>query len=147
MQDERLRMYLSADSRVTQKRWVYVLDIDCHGKGTLLYPIDSAENRFPNDADTPREFELPGAPTLRIGAPYGMDTVLLISTQEQLPDPYVLNFEGVGSRNGLTRGEYNPLQQLLSSASSGTRGAIPDTPTHWSIDAVQLQSSPKMEGK
>jgi hypothetical protein len=146
-QDERLRMYLSADSRVTQKRWVYVLDIDCHGKGTLLYPIDTAENRFPNDADTPREFELPGAPTLRIGAPYGMDTVLLISTQEPLPDPYLLNFDGVGTRNGLTRGEYNPLQQLLSSASSGARGAIPDIPTHWSIDAIQLLSAPKTEEK
>jgi hypothetical protein len=146
-QDERLKMYLSADSRVTQKRWVYVLDIDCHGKGTLLYPVDTAENRFPNDADTPHEFELPGAPTLRIGAPFGVDTVLMISTQEPLPDPYALNFEGVGTRNGLTRGEYNPLQQLLSSASSGTRGAIPDIPTNWSIDAIPLLSAPKKEGK
>ena len=142
-QDERLRMYLSADSRVTQKRWVYVLDIDCHGKGTLLYPVDTAENRFPNDADTPHEFELPGAPTLRIGAPYGEDTVLLISTQVPLPDPSALNFEGVGARNGLTRGEYNPLQQLLSAASSGTRGAIPDMPTNWSIVAIPLVSAPK----
>ena len=146
-QDERLKMYLSAESRVTQKRWVYVLDIDCHGKGTLLYPVDTAENRFPNDADTPHEFELPGAPTLRIGAPYGVDTVLLISTQEPLPDAYLLNFEGVGTRNGLTRGEYNPLQQLLSSASRGTRGAIPDIPTNWSIDVIPLLSAPKMEEK
>jgi hypothetical protein len=146
-QDERLKMYLSADSRVTQKRWVYILDIDCHGKGTLLYPADTAENRFPNDADTPHEFELPGAPTLRIGAPFGVDTVLMISTQEPLPDPYALNFEGVGTRNGATRGEYNPLQQLLSSASSGTRGAIPDIPTNWSIDAIPLLSAPKKEGK
>lgn len=142
-QDQRLKMYLSSESRVTQKRWVYVLDIDCHGKGTLLYPLDTAENRFPNDADTPREFELPGAPTLRIGAPFGVDTVLLISTQEPLPDPTALNFEGVGSRNGLTRGEYNPLQQLLSSASSGTRGAIPDIPSNWSVEAVPLLSAPK----
>jgi hypothetical protein len=142
-QDERLKMYLSTDSRVTQKRWVYVLDIDCHGKGTLLYPVNTAENRFPNDADTPREFELPGAPTLRIGAPFGEDTVLMISTQEPLPDPSALNFEGVGTRNGLTRGEYNPLQQLLSSASSGTRGAIPDIPNNWSIDAIPLLSAPK----
>ncbi len=142
-QDQRLKMYLSSDTRVTQKRWVYVLDIDCHGKGTLLYPLDTAENRFPNDADTPREFELPGAPTLRIGAPFGVDTVLLISTQEPLPDPNALNFEGVGTRNALTRGAYNPLQQLLSSTSSGTRGAIPDIPSNWSIEAVPLLSAPK----
>jgi hypothetical protein len=142
-QDERLKMYLSSDSRVTQKRWVYVLDIDCHGKGTLLYPLDTAENRFPNDADTPREFELPGAPTLRIGAPFGVDSVLLISTQEPLPDPTALNFEGVGTRNALTRGEYNALQQLLSSASSGTRGAIPDIPSNWSVEVVPLLSAPK----
>lgn len=142
-QDERLKMYLSTDSRVTQRRWVYVLDIDCHGKGTLMYPVNAAENRFPNDADTPREFELPGAPTLRIGPPYGVDTVLMISTQEPLPDPYALNFEGVASRNRLTRGDYNPLQQLLSSASSGTRDLIPDIPNNWSIDAIPLLSVPK----
>jgi hypothetical protein len=142
-QDERLRMYLTSESRVSEKRWVYVLDIDCHGKGTLLYPNDTTDNRFPNDADSPHtDLELPGAPTLRIGPPYGLDTVMLISTQEPLPDPYTLNFEGVGTRSA-SRGGSNPLQQLLSNTSAGTRGPVPEMPTNWSVDSYTLQSVPR----
>jgi hypothetical protein len=140
-QNERFKMYLSSDDQVIENRWVYVLDIDCHGKGSLLYPLDTADNRFPNDADLPMQFLLPGAPTLRIGAPYGVDTVLLISTQEPLPDPSALNFEGVGTRGGISVSN-NPLQQLLSSTSAGTRGPLPEMPTNWSIDATTMQSIP-----
>jgi hypothetical protein len=141
-QNERYKMFLSSDDSIIEKRWVYVLDIDCHGKGTLLYPVDTSDNRFPNDADTPMQFVLPGAPTLRIGAPYGVDTVLLISTQEPLPDPSALNFEGVGTRGGVSGGS-NPLQQLLGGTSAGTRGPLPEMPTNWSIDATTLQSVPE----
>jgi hypothetical protein len=141
-QNDRFKMYLSADDQIIEKRWVYVLDIDCHGKGSLLYPLDAADNRFPNDADTPMQFTLPGAPTLRIGAPYGVDTILLISTQEPLPDPYALNFEGVSMRGGAARGPSSPLEQLLSNTSGGTRGPLPEMPTNWSIDATTLQSVP-----
>jgi hypothetical protein len=141
-QNERYKMFLSSDDSIIEKRWVYVLDIDCHGKGTLLYPVDTSDNRFPNDADTPMQFVLPGAPTLRIGAPYGADTVLLISTQEPLPDPSALNFEGVGTRGGVS-GASNPLQQLLGGTSAGTRGPLPEMPTNWSIDATTLQSVPE----
>ena len=35
---DQLRMALRASGQVTEKRWVYVLDIDCHGQGTVLYP-------------------------------------------------------------------------------------------------------------
>jgi len=140
-QDERYKMFLTSATSVVQKRWVYVLDIDCHGKGSLLYPADTSGNRFPNDADSPRSFELPGAPTLRIGAPYGVDTILFISTQEPLPDPYALNFEGVGTRGGAAVSN-NPLEQLLSSTSAGTRGPVAEMPTNWNIDSISLQSIP-----
>jgi hypothetical protein len=141
-QDERFKMFLTSTESVIQKRWVYVLDIDCHGKGSLLYPADTSGNRFPNDADSPRSFELPGAPTLRIGAPYGVDTILFISTQEPLPDPYALNFEGVGTRGGSAGVSNNPLEQLLSSTSAGTRGPVAEMPTNWNIDSISLQSIP-----
>jgi len=142
-EDDRLRMFLTSSEPIVQKRWVYVLDIDCHGTGTLLYPIDTADNRFPNMADSPKEIELPGAPTLRIGPPFGVDTILMISTQEPLSDPYELNFEGVSSRGSSTRGVQSPLQQLLSGASAGTRGEPPYVPTDWSIYPIKLQSVPK----
>jgi hypothetical protein len=144
---EQLKMILAAESPVSEPRWVYVLDIDCHGKGTLLYPYHSTGGRFPNDADSPHQLELPGAPTLKIGAPFGVDTILLISTQEPLPDPSALEFSGVATRgvSGTSSGggATTPLQQLLSNTSAGTRGAIPEMPTNWSIDTTALRSIPK----
>jgi len=142
VQDEHLKMYLTSADRVIEKRWVYVLDINCHGQGELLYPRDNSDNnRFPNDAGSPLELELPGAPKITVGEPYGQDTVLLISTEEPLPDPFTLKFEGVGQR--ATRGGESPLQQLLGGTSAGTRGLIPTLPTNWSIDAYSVQSIPK----
>ena len=95
-QGDLVKMALQSSERVIEKRWVYILDIDCHGKGTLLYPLDYAENQFPSAADNGRQFLLPGARTLRIGPPYGVDTLILLSTAQPLPDPYALNFRGRG---------------------------------------------------
>ena len=140
-QDDRLKMALQSMDPVTERRWVYVLDIDCHGTGTLLYPIDYSENQFPSDADRGRQIVLPGARTLRIGQPYGVDTLILLSTEEPLPDPYALNFEGVASRSA--RGVESPLQKLLTDTSGGTRGPQPEIPTNWGLDLMTLRSIPK----
>ena len=107
-QGDQLKMALQSSDRVIERRWVYVLDIDCHGKGSLVYPLDYAENQFPNDADNGRQFVLPGARTLRVGPPYGVDTLILLSTAQPLPDPYALNFEGVATRG--RRGVDRPLK-------------------------------------
>jgi len=139
-QGDLLKMGLHSTGPVSDKRWVYVLDIDCHGQGTLLYPVDYAENQFPNDSDTGNEFVLPGSRTLRIGPPYGIDTMILLSTAQPLSDPYVLNFEGV-ARN--TRGVTSPLEQLLSNTSSGTRGSPGAVPATWSIGVATMRSVPR----
>ena len=34
-------------------------------------------------------------PRLKVGPPFGVDTMILLSTAQPLPDPSVLNFEGV----------------------------------------------------
>ena len=140
-QGDQLKMALQSTDRVIERRWVYVLDIDCHGKGSLLYPLGYAENQFPNDADNGRQFPLPGARTLRIGPPYGVDTLILLSTAQPLPDPYALNFEGVATRGG-TRGADSPLEQLLSNTSSGTRGFSGEVPTSWGIALTTMRSIP-----
>jgi hypothetical protein len=140
-QGDLLRMALQSEDRVIEKRWVYILDIDCHGKGTLLYPLDYAENQFPSAADTGHQFVLPGARALRIGPPYGVDTLILLSTAQPLPDPYALNFEGVASRG--TRGMESPLQMLLSNTSGGTRGFSGEVPTNWGISLTTIRSIPK----
>jgi hypothetical protein len=140
-QGDLLKIALQSVDRVIEKRWVYILDVDCHGKGTLLYPLDYTENQFPSAADTGRQFVLPGARTLRIGPPYGVDTLILLSTVQPLPDPYVLNFEGVASRGA--RGMESPLQKLLDDASGGTRGFSGEVPTNWGIGLMTIRSIPK----
>ena len=81
-------------------------------------PRGNAENQFPNDSGSVRQFFLPGAPVLRVGPPYGVDTLILLSTAQPLSDPYALNFEGVAARG--TRGAESPLEKLLNQTSGGT---------------------------
>lgn len=140
-QGDRLQMALQSDERVVGARWVYVLDIDCHGTGTLLYPINYSENKFPTSDGSSLKFVLPHSLTLRIGPPYGVDTLILLSTEQPLPDPYVLNFEGVARG---TRGAESPLQKLLSDRSSGSsRGFEGEVPTDWGMSIMRLRSVPK----
>jgi hypothetical protein len=138
-----LRLALQSETDVKDARWIYVIDIDCHGKGSLIYPQNSSENQYPSAGDNDRELVLRHAPTLRVGAPFGVDTLVLLSTAQPLPDPAVLNFEGV--TRGATRGVTSPLEQLLSGASSGTRGlgAEVEVPTNWGIQTMSLRSVPK----
>lgn len=133
---DRFTLALQAKSAVTERRWVYVLDIDCHGQGTVLYPRDYSENQFPNDSDTSNQFPLRGASTLRIGPPFGIDTFIMLSTAQPLSDPYLLNFEGV-SRGA---GPQSPLEQLLSDASHATRGNPAQVPTTWGIGMTTIRS-------
>jgi hypothetical protein len=140
-QGDLLKMALQSSDRVIERRWVYVLDIDCHGKGSLVYPLDYAENQFPSAADNGRQFVLPGARTLKVGPPYGVDTLILLSTAQPLPDPYALNFEGVATRG--TRGADSPLEKLLANTSSGTRGFSGEVPTNWGIALTTMRSVPK----
>jgi hypothetical protein len=140
-QDDLFKMALQSTDRVIERRWVYVLDINCQGKGELVYPRDYAENQFPNDADNGRQFVLPGARTLRVGKPYGVDTLILLSTAQPLPDPYALNFEGVATRGA--RGLDSPLEKLLANTSNGTRGFSGEVPTNWGIALITMRSVPK----
>ena len=80
---------------------------------------------------------------MKVGPPFGVDTMILLSTAQPLPDPSVLNFEGVA--RGATRGAKTPLEQLLSSASSGSRGlgAEVEVPTNWGIQVQPLRSVPQ----
>ena len=144
-QGDEFKLALTSTDRVTDPRWVYVLDTDCHGRGQLLYPGSYSGNQFPNQGDEDRQFPLPGVGALRIGAPYGVDTLILLSTKQPLPDPYVLNFDGVASRG--TRGAASPLEKLLSQTSGGTRGIREPEPTNWGISLTTVHSAPKEAAK
>jgi hypothetical protein len=145
-ESDRVRLALQSSGPVKDPRWVYILDIDCHGKGSLIYPQNYSENQYPSAGDNDRQIILRHAPTLVVGPPYGMDTMILLTTGQPLPDPSVLNFEGVA--RGATRGVKSPLEQLLSSASSGSRGIGAEVvvPTNWGIQVTSLHSVPKDAG-
>ena len=142
-QDDRMRLALASDSVVKEPRWVYILDIDCHGAGSLVYPQNYSENQYPGEGDVENPILLRHAPTLKVGPPYGIDTLVLLSTAQPLADPSVLNFEGVA--RSASRGAQSPLEQLLSSASGGTRGiaAEVEVPTSWGIETKTMRSLPK----
>jgi hypothetical protein len=142
-ENDRMRLALTSDNPVKDPRWVYILDIDCHGKGSLIYPLNYSENQYPGEGDSDKLVILRHAPTLKVGPPFGVDTMVLLSTAQPLPDPSVLNFEGVA--RGATRGAQTPLAQLLSSASSGSRGlgAEVEVPTDWGIQVQGLRSVPQ----
>jgi hypothetical protein len=140
--NDEMRLALQSNGTVKDSRWIYILDIDCHGKGSLVYPLNSTENQYPGEGDTGQQVILRQAPTLKVGPPYGVDTLILLSTAQPLPDPTVLNFDGVA--RGATRGAKTPLEALLSSASGGTRGlgAEVEVPTNWGIETQSLRSVP-----
>ncbi|HEY1502075.1 MAG TPA: caspase family protein [Acidobacteriaceae bacterium] len=138
-QGDLFKLGLQSSGEVTEKRWVYVLDIDCQGKGALVYPRGNTNNQFPNESDMGTQFVLPGPSTLRVGKPFGVDTFVMLSTAQPLSDPFILNFEGVSR----SRGAQSPLEQLLSNTSSATRGDPGHVPTTWSVGLTTIHSVPQ----
>jgi hypothetical protein len=97
-------------------RYYYVFVVDSHGNSHLVFPrTGSSENRFPIGDRAPAEIPLGAASAFRITPPYGIDTYFLLSTEEPLPNPSILEWDGVRARR-----------------------ALPTTP--WSIERLTLQS-------
>lgn len=86
---ERYEVVLRATSAAARPRYVYAFVIDSHGAGTLLFPRDgSVENRFSGGGDVILA-------TVEVAPPYGIDTYVLLTTEEPLPNPWILSWEGV----------------------------------------------------
>jgi len=122
------------------KRYIYVFSIDSKGKMDLWFPLSgSVENRGPwFDAQTNIIQLSPlGRPKLlRVTEPCGIDTYIMLATNEPIPNPDVLNQPGV-----LTRGAASGFGQLLN-IGAGTRGDL-ITPSEWGIQKVIVKSVPK----
>ncbi len=119
-------------------RYVYAFVIDSYGKSTLLLPVTSGsvENRFP-PVPPPTEIPLGHESAFEVTAPYGVDTYFLLSTEEPLPDPWILEHPGVRSGHQPT-----PLETLLILTASGTRTISILTPSKWSITRTTFESIP-----
>lgn len=122
----------------TNPRYVYVFVIDSHGKSTLLFPDNgSVENRVPLSTPAPREIRLGRDSAFEVAPPYGVDTFFLLTSEEALPNPWVLEWDGVR-----TRAPERPagLERLLMETGT-TRGLDRlVTPATWSIERVVFES-------
>jgi len=116
------------------KRYIYAFVIDSSGKSTLLFPPPSSgsvENRFePKPTDT--EIPLGEDSWFAAGPPYGVDTYFLLATADPLPNPSILEWDGVRAPEALT-----PLEQLLVHDSRAIGVAVP---TKWSIAKTTFES-------
>ncbi|MGZ5442213.1 MAG: caspase family protein [Thermoanaerobaculia bacterium] len=97
-------------------RYFYAFVIDHTGRGFLLFPQSgSVGNRFPSTEPPPREIALGHASAFAGAPPYGVDTYFLLTTDEPLPNPWILQWDGVRARR---------------------------MPSHWSIERVAIESVP-----
>lgn len=94
--DEVYSIVLRASGTGAAKRYYYVFVIDSAGKSHLVFPAaGSVENRFPIGNTQPAEIPLGQPSAFRVTRPYGLDTYFLLSTEEPLPNPEILRWDGV----------------------------------------------------
>ena len=153
------KLYLRADESVLRKLptvkpcYVYIFVVDQFGKSTLLHPVlgrGNQDNLFPLPpapgvpAPNPRAL-IPVTDQesdFEISEPYGIDTYLLLASEQRLDNPDVLQFDGVRTRGAA--GPMNALTELLSEIGAPTRGPRPDQaiPSDWTLERRYLASVP-----
>lgn len=103
----------AASSHKASPRYVYVFVIDSQGTSTLLFPRSgSVENRFESAG---ADIALGTDAAFAVAEPYGRDTYILLTTDEALANPWVLQWEG-------------------------TRSGAPAMPANWSLQRVVFES-------
>ncbi len=121
-------------------RYYYAFVIDRLGKSFLIYPLrnsGSVENRFP--IRTPETtIKLPDASRFRILPPYGTDTYFLLSTDEPLANPSVLEWDGI--RTPTFTKPLTALEELFLLTTDPTRGRRVINTGGWSLEKVVYES-------
>ena len=78
-----------------------------------------------------------------VGEPYGIDTYILLTTEQPILNPEIFEFDGARSKGSARGGRSgDPLTQLLSDVGAGTRGPIRPVPSEWSLERLTLRSVP-----
>jgi hypothetical protein len=103
-------------------RYYYVFVVDSRGNSHLVFPqTGSAENRFPIGDLAPTEISLGDPSAFRIARPYGIDTYFLLSTEEPLPNPSILEWDGVRARRALGTTPWSIERITIESVAPGRR--------------------------
>lgn len=131
-------------------RFFYAFVVDSAGAGILVYPRGddgSSGNRLPATEvaskplrNPPAEISLDAERPFTIDEPYGIETYILLTTDEPLLSLTGLEWGGVRGPGG--RPPSTPLEKLLYAALTGTRGSEPQVPAppNWSIEKVVFES-------
>jgi hypothetical protein len=145
--EEKYSLELHADTAPARlaPRFVYVFTIDSFGKSVLIFPRGgSVENRLPLASvggeplkASPSEIPLG---VIEVGPPYGTDTYFLLWSDEELPNPWVLEWDGVRTRLPEPQ---SALEALLLSTGPTVRSASVVTSPSWSIERVVCESVPR----
>lgn len=130
-------------------RWVYVLVVDSDGRVQPLFPTDGlGGNRLPLDSAgarvAPAELTLPRDALITIGAPYGIDTFVLLATATPI-DPDVLSVDPArGQQRGAAPAVGDPLSRLLARVGRRRGAGTDELPAAWSVQRVMLLSEPEI---
>ena len=141
--DEAALKRLQDDNQHVKQRRVYVFAIDSHGDSALLFNRrGDVENIYPFDPDKlpvqqPKVILLGEPGMIGMAPPFGLDTYILLASEERIPDPYILEFQGVISRG---KGSDTPLAKLLQGIGTASRAPAAAVPLNWSIDRIYLRS-------
>jgi hypothetical protein len=144
--DEAALKRLQDDNQHVKQRRVYVFAIDSHGDSALLFNRrGDVENLYPFDPDKlpmqqPKVILLGEPGMIGMAPPFGLDTYVLLVSEERIPDPYILEFQGVITRG---KGSDTPLAKLLHDIGTASRAPQTDVPLNWSIDRIYLRSMGK----
>lgn len=127
----------------TAPRFIYVFMVDNYGKSVLFFPrgpLGSIENRFPLRGTSPAEIPLGSPASLIPEAPFGTDTFFLLSTEEALTNPWILEWDGVRT---LKERSGTLLEQFILLTMSGDRGVRLTPLSRWSMERVSYTTEPQ----
>lgn len=126
--------------RDLEPRYVYAFTVDGDGRSVLLYPSassGSAENRLPVAGAAPAEIRLGDRALFTPMKPYGFDTYLLLTTDEPLSDPRILEWDPVRGGGATPK---TPLDTVLSLAPRDRSAAPLRTSANWSIERLHCRT-------
>ena len=135
-------LFSPGEPGAVEPRYVYVVLIDAMGRRQLMFPrgLGGTDHYVPPDTRPPgfdlRRIRLGTGANLRVTPPLGIDHYILLSTNEPLPDPMVLDDSApvdVRSSND------HPLARILIGRRQGVRTSAP-LPTRWSIDRLAVRA-------
>ena len=100
--------------------------------------------RLDDNNNIPDYIPLGRQPLFRVTAPYGVDTYVILTTDEPITNPEMLESSGVRSRGpGSEKRGKKTWTDMFQNAGSGARGAGDIAPTNWSVVRVSVRSVAK----